>query len=497
MKMNGRKWLLRFVPISLAIIFQLKDLEDIIPFTIPSWLKGVLIASTFFFVIWDELFTKKNQEIEILNDRIKKVINEHQDRLTEQEEKIESQIEKISKESEEKGFKKGKQQNLKDLLEKEDLLDSLLEELGNLFKHFITTDHLDFKKEIAKNLTTFTIGFSGFLKKLLPKEEGNYKLWSQSVLKSLEEYFEGLKELLIGNGTNDPILPSEFSHYAKCVGAILKSTKDILLDANFNHHITIRTILNPPITKWYNITYIPNGDFYITGDWWEQYKETVREFADANQRIQIKRLIGVDSKNDNNDSAKIIYQGKENEVTAKNLADIIDLQVKKSGVIDGVNLIPECGPRKGEKSMEAIDQSKREAYIIGLLADGQVEKTNWIKAIQDFESRYHSVRSIEFNPRKVRKNENGVFRLYANQAEIYSRDFLNYDDIFLVTDDSTDDPKYKSFGIVFEFRGSKGMSGFRFLKPNEADEAAKSFDKAWKEIGRKTIEDVIAEFDES
>ena len=224
--------------------------------------------------------------------------------------------------SEEKGFKIGKQKKLKDILGREDLLNSLLDELENLFEYFSNTDHQEFRVEIAENLTTLIKGLSKFLIDLLPEEKGKYELWTENVLSALKEYFNGI---LSTDSMSDSILRSEFSLYAKCVGAILISTENFLIKTKSANHITIRTILSSPISKWYNIAYMPDVDCYITGDWWEDHKKNVSRFANVQKKILIKRLIGVDFIDDNPDPLRIVIRKKNDKVAPIKLVEIIKL----------------------------------------------------------------------------------------------------------------------------------------------------------------------------
>lgn len=271
-----------------------------------------------------------------------------------------------------------------------------------------------------------------------PLQSCDKTIWNLLLSESAIEYAIAMADVRLGK-FGDAYLPSNFYIYARCVGKILNSIKKFVAQNKNRYHINIYTLLTPPITKWFNLIYIADGNFWCTQNWWEEYKAISTQFKKNKDRVNIARLIGVNKnklKADDcfEDPRNLYVRNGGNEVRKW----ILDLEeIFKLNNLPGIDLIEGIIPSISKNELQnVLDMNEVLSYAIGIASsESQLSKENeWKNLIEVIQNYYHDGTETNFD-----FSSSGVFYHYIDLEKVRQKiyTYFDYDDLFLIEIDDT------------------------------------------------------------
>ena len=276
----------------------------------------------------------------------------------------------------------------------------------------------------------------------------------------------------------EPLLPSNFLLYARCVSNLLKCVDEHQKKYNREHgqqaHITISTIFKGGIDRWFNVSYISKAQIWFTPPWWfgneDAYLDLVRKFS-KERNIYMRRIVGFPIKSNPRD---VIIKCRDKDpyfLTNHDFREFV-----KDGKLDGVTLLD---------SINLKDPSQvHDCNIIplGILEDNIPD--GWQKAVDFFQNYFHT----NWNYESQRK---GVFYKYCRKKDLEkNNNHLSKDDLFIVEINYGNGEKGKAFGIIFNQSEEKDTSGIKPLDSQDLTDALNEFEKCWNSFAKKDINDI-------
>jgi len=304
--------------------------------------------------------------------------------------------------------------------------------------------------------------------------EHSQKNWQELAKTTACQYINATNAARKGE-KGPPILLSNFNIYAECVSSILETLVDP--KKNFGNRIRVWTLLNKPLTYWYNMLAISKGAFHCTQDWWEMYKVRVSNLKE-NNKIQIRRII-VDQKTDDGKILEDLYLYKENGFVKP---ITIREAISRMSEFKDMNLIEDV--RKALSTIEDFYEEK--IYIIASpskrinkkVTDDNNLHVHWQALSQHFLSLYHT----KF--KRYLKDEKGVYYCFVSNREIEGdrelSSFLLCDDIFLV-EFNENNTQIDGFGIALNIDEKYDIVGITILSGYDLNMTRKALNSKWQE----------------
>lgn len=302
---------------------------------------------------------------------------------------------------------------------------------------------------------------------------------------SIQKLIKKMKDI---KKLKEPLLPSNFLLYARCVSSLLDEIilhYNKCLDENNTPNVTILTFFKGNISRWFNVSYLSKPRFWCTRNWWYNgksgYLDAVKNISSQGnyKKFLFKRIIGLYSKEEEGenfiDSRKVLILGDNNNPKFIQISELIkkiyveedsDSKIKKY-FLGNTELLKTIVP-------EYRDAIVNNPYIVPMgLVNKQEDQKDWINAVDFFENNFHTP--------DIGHPGEGVFFKYCKGVEMDNRkyNYVSMDDLFIVDIEYPNGTKGTPFGITFNQDEDTDTSGIKILQFDQIKKAREEFEEFW------------------